>query len=214
MTLTLHAYWRSSASYRVRIALNLKGFPYAIVPVHLVREGGEHRRDDYLARNPQGLVPTLEVDGVPLTQSLAILEWLEEEHPLPPLLPRDPISRARARSFALAIACEVSPLSNLMVREYLDRVLKLDAAAQQAWHAHWIGRGLAACEAMIAGGTGPFCFGEAPTIADCVLVPQLYNARRFGIDLAGFPALLRAEAAMLALPAVQRAAPEAQPDAA
>lgn len=214
MTLTLHAYWRSSASYRVRIALNLKGLPYAVVPVNLVREGGEHRRDDYLARNPQGLVPTLEVDGVPLTQSLAILEWLEEEHPLPPLLPRDPISRARVRSFALAIACEVSPLSNLMVREYLDRVLKLDAAAQQAWHAHWIGRGLAACEAMIAGGTGPFCFGEAPTIADCVLVPQLYNARRFGIDLAGFPALLRAEAAMLALPAVQRAAPEAQPDAA
>lgn len=214
MTLTLHAYWRSSASYRVRIALNLKGLPYAIVPVNLVREGGEHRRDDYLARNPQGLVPTLEVDGVPLTQSLAILEWLEEEHPLPPLLPRDPISRARARSFALAIACEVSPFSNLMVREYLDRVLKLDAAAQQAWHAHWIGRGLAACEAMIANEDGPFCFGEAPTIADCVLVPQLYNARRFGIDLAGFPALLRAEAAMLRLPAVQRAAPEAQPDAA
>lgn len=214
MTLTLHTYWRSSASYRVRIALNLKGLPYAIVPVNLVREGGEHRRDDYLARNPQGLVPTLEVDGVPLTQSLAIVEWLEEEHPLPPLLPRDPISRAQVRSFALAIACEVSPLSNLMVREYLDRALKLDAAAQQAWHAHWIGRGLAACEAMIAGQDGPFCFGEAPTIADCVLVPQLYNARRFGIDLAPYRRLLRAEAAMLALPAVQRAAPEAQPDAA
>ncbi len=214
MTLTLHAYWRSSASYRVRIALNLKGLSYAIVPINLLREGGDHRRQEYLARNPQGLVPTLEVDGVPLTQSLAILEWLEEEHPLPPLLPRDPICRAQVRSFALAIACEVSPLCNLMVREYLDRVLKLDTAQQQAWHTHWIARGLAACEAMVAGGTGPFCFGEAPTIADCVLVPQLYNARRFGIDLAPFPTLLRSEAAMLALPAVQRAAPEAQPDAA
>lgn len=214
MTLTLHAYWRSSASYRVRIALNLKGLSYTIMPINLLREGGDHRRQEYLARNPQGLVPTLEVDGVPLTQSLAILEWLEEEHPLPPLLPRDIICRAQVRSFALAIACEVSPLCNLMVREYLDRVLKLDTAQQQAWHTHWIVRGLAACEAMVAGGTGPFCFGEAPTIADCVLVPQLYNARRFGIDLAPFPTLLRSEAAMLALPAVQRAAPEAQPDAA
>lgn len=132
MTLTLYASWRSSASYRVRIALNLKGLPYAIVPINLSREGGDHRRQDHIERNPQGLVPTLEVDGVPLTQSLAILEWLEEEHPLPPLLPRDPTSRAQVRSFALAIACEVSPLCNLMVREYLDRVLKLDAIAQQA----------------------------------------------------------------------------------
>ncbi len=214
MTLTLYAYWRSSASYRVRIALNLKDLPYAIVPVNLIREGGEHRQKEYLARNPQGLVPTLEVNGVPLTQSLAILEWLEEEYPSPPLLPREPIARARIRSFALAIACDISPLSNLMVRAYLDRVLKHDAVAQQAWHAHWISRGLAACEAMIAGETGPFCFGNAPTIADCVLVPQLYNARRFGIELAPFPTLLRAEAAMLALPAVLRAAPEAQPDAA
>ncbi|MCS6854208.1 MAG: maleylacetoacetate isomerase [Elioraea sp.] len=214
MTLTLHAYWRSSASYRVRIALNLKGLSYAIVPVNLLHEGGAHRRAEYLARNPQGLVPTLEVDGVPLTQSLAILEWLEEEHPLPPLLPRDPVLRAQVRSFALAIACEVSPLSNLMVRDYLGRVLGLDQTAQQAWHVHWITRGLSACEAMIAGGTGPFCFGERPTIADCVLVPQLYNARRFGVDVGAFGALRRAEAAMLALPAVQRAAPEAQPDAA
>ncbi len=213
MTLSLHAYWRSSAAYRVRIALNLKRLPHAIVPLKLVREGSDHRRQDYLERNPQGLVPTLEVDGVPLTQSLAILEWLEEEHPLPPLLPRDPISRAQVRSFALAIACEVSPLCNLMVREYLDRVLKLDAVAQQAWHAHWIVRGTTACEAMIAGGTGPFCFGKAPTIADCVLAPQLCNARRFGVALAPFHSLLRSEVAMLALPAVQCAAPEAQPDA-
>ncbi len=214
MSLTLHAYWRSSASYRVRIALGLKGLPYTLVPVNLVRDGGEHNTPAYRARNPQGLVPTLEVDGVPLTQSIAIIEWLEEEHPLPPLLPREPLLRARVRAFALAIACEIAPFGNLMVRGYLADVLKLDEAAQRRWHEHWIGRGLAACEALVAGGEGPFSFGASPTLADCVLVPQLYNARRFGIDLSPYPLLLRAEAAMLALPAVRSATPEAQPDAA
>lgn len=214
MTLVLSTYWRSSAAYRVRIALNLKGLPYASVPVHLVREGGEQHRPEYRAKNPQALVPTLEVDGVPLTQSLAIMEWLEEEHPIPPLLPREPIRRAQVRAFALAIACEIAPLSNLTVRNYLAGVLELTGTAQQAWHHHWLSRGLAACEAMIAGGAGPFCFGAVPTIADCTLVPQLYNARRFALDLVPYPALLRAEAAMLALPAVQTAAPEAQADAA
>lgn len=213
MTLVLSTYWRSSAAYRVRIALNLKGLPYVSIPVHLTREGGAQNRPEYRAKNPQALVPTLEVDGVPLTQSLAIMEWLEEEHPIPPLLPREPIRRARVRAFALAIACEIAPLSNLVVRTYLAEILDLSAASQQAWHHHWLARGLAACEALIAGGAGPFCFGDAPTIADCTLVPQLYNARRFGLDLAPFPTLLRAEAAMLALPAVARAAPDAQPDA-
>ena len=214
MTLVLSTYWRSSAAYRVRIALNLKGLPYASVPVHLLRDGSEQHRPGYRAKNPQALVPTLEVDGVPLTQSLAIMEWLEEEHPLPPLLPREPIRRAGVRAFALAIACEIAPLSNLAVRRYLADALNVTESAQQAWHQHWMARGLAACEAMVAGGQGPFCFGAAPTIADCTLVPQLYNARRFMLDLARFPTLLRSEAAMLALPAVQRAAPEAQPDAA
>jgi len=213
VTLVLSTYWRSSAAWRVRIALNLKGLLYASVPVHLLREGGEQNRPEYRAKNPQALVPTLEVDGVPLTQSLAIMEWLEEEHPIPPLLPREPIRRAQVRAFALAIACEIAPLSNLMVRNYLAGVLGLADAAQRAWHQHWLSRGLAACEAMIASGEGPFCFGAAPTIADCTLVPQLYNARRFGHDLAAYPTLRRAEAAMLALPAVQRAAPEVQPDA-
>lgn len=212
MTLTLLSYWRSSAAYRVRIALNLKGLPYRILPIDLLAEA--QNRPEYRAKNPQALVPTLEVDGVPLAQSLAIMEWLEEAHPLPPLLPREPIRRARVRAFALAIACEIAPLSNLVVRRYLAGTLRLDEAAQAEWHRHWIGRGLAACEAMVAAEAGPFCFGEAPTIADCTLVPQLYNARRFGVDLAPFPTLRRAEAAMLALPAVQRAAPEAQPDAA
>jgi maleylpyruvate isomerase len=214
VTLVLSTYWRSSASYRVRIALNLKGLPFVPVAVHLLREGGEQHRPEYRAKNPQALVPTLEVDGVALTQSLAIMEWLEEAHPLPPLLPRAAVPRAAVRAFALAIACEIGPLSNLMVRTYLAEVLALTEAAQQAWHRHWMSRGLAACEAMIAGRDGPFCFGETPTIADCTLVPQLYNARRFGVDLSAYPTLLRAEAAMLALPAVQRAAPEAQPDAA
>ena len=212
MTLVLSTYWRSSAAWRVRIALNLKGLSYASVPINLVREGGEQHRPEYRAKNPQALVPTLEVGGVPLTQSLAIMEWLEEEHPRPPLLPREPIARARVRAFALAIACEIAPLSNLAVRTYLADVLALTSTAQQAWHQHWLARGLAACEAM-AGGEGPFCFGAAPTIADCTLVPQLYNARRFEHDLTPYPALLRAEAAMLALPAVQSAAPEGQADA-
>ncbi|WP_328774490.1 maleylacetoacetate isomerase [Elioraea tepida] len=214
MTLRLFTYWRSSASYRARIALNLKGLAYHSVPVNLVRDGGEQNRPDYLSRNPQALVPTLEVDGMPLTQSLAIMEWLEETYPQPPLLPREPRERARVRAFALAIACEIAPLSNLAVRRYLNDPLGITEAAQAAWHQHWLARGLSACEAMIASGEGPFCFGTSPTMADCTLVPQLYNARRFGHDLAPYPTLLRAEAAMLALPAVQAAAPEAQADAA
>lgn len=214
MKLRLFSYWRSSASYRVRIALELKGLAYEIVPVNLIAEGGGRQHEPaYRAVNPQGLVPTLEVDGRPLGQSLAIIEWLEETFPQPPLLPAEPWARARARCFALAIACEVAPLSNTGVRRYLADALGLDEAAQQAWHHRWLAAGLAACEAMIAAEPGPFCFGERPTVADCCLVPQLYNARRFALPLEPYPRLRAAEAAMLGLDAVRRAAPEAQPDA-
>lgn len=211
MKLTLWSYWRSSASYRVRIALGLKGLAYDYRAVDLVRD--EHADPAYRARHPQALVPTLEVDGTPLVQSLAILEWLEETFPEPPLLPREPLSRARVRAFALAIACEIHPLSNLAVRRYLAEVLHLDEGAQTRWHHRWLEPGLGACEQMIGSEPGPFCFGPAPTLADCLLVPQLYNARRYGFPLDPFPRLRAAEAAMLALPVVQRAAPEAQPDA-
>ncbi|MCS6780410.1 MAG: maleylacetoacetate isomerase [Geminicoccaceae bacterium] len=211
MKLTLWSHWRSSASYRVRIGLGLKGLSYEYRAVDLVRD--EHADPAYRAKHPQALVPTLEVDGTPLVQSLAILEWLDETFPTPPLLPRDPLARARVRAFALAIACEIHPLSNLAVRRYLADALQLDEAAQTRWHHRWLGAGLEACERMIRSEPGPFCFGPAPGLADCLLVPQLYNARRYGYALDPFPRLREAEAAMLALPAVERAAPEAQPDA-
>ncbi len=211
MQLVLWSYWRSSASYRVRIGLALKGLDYAYRAVDLVR--GEQADPAYRARHPQALVPTLEVDGVPLIQSLAILEWLEETFPTPPLLPSEPFARARVRAFAQAIACELAPLSNLAVRRYLADELRLDEAAQTRWHHRWLEAGLGACERMVADAPGPFCFGSAPGLADCLLVPQLYNARRYGFPLDPFPRLREADAAMLALPAVQRAAPEAQPDA-
>jgi maleylacetoacetate isomerase len=202
MKLVLWSYWRSSASYRVRIALALKGLDY------------EYQADPaYRAKHPQALVPTLEVDGVPLVQSLAILEWLEETFPTPPLLPSEPSARARVRAFALAIACEVAPLSNLAVRRYLADELRLDEAAQTRWHHRWLEAGLSACERMIGDTPGPFCFGAAPSLADCLLVPQLYNARRYGFPLDPFARLLEAEAAMLALDPVRRTVPELQPDA-
>ncbi len=213
MRLRLFSYWRSSASFRVRIALELKGLAYEIVPVNLIADGGRQHDPAYRARNPQGLVPTLEVDGRPLGQSLAIIEWLEETVPQPPLLPADPWQRARVRAFALAIACEIAPLSNLAVRRYLAEELGRDEAGQLAWHRRWGEAGLSACEAMIANEPGPFCFGERPSLADCVLVPQLYNARRYGIPLEPFARLRQADSAMRALEAVRRAEPEAQPDA-
>lgn len=211
MRLVLYSYWRSSASYRVRIALGLKGLAYEYRAVDLLRD--EQADPAYRARHPQALVPTLEVDGRPLTQSLAILEWLEETVPEPPLLPREPFARARVRAFALAIACEIHPLSNLAVRRYLHDVLGLDAQAEQRWHHRWLEAGLSACAAMVENEPGPFCFGANPTIADCLLVPQLYNARRYGLPLDSFPRLLAAERAMLALEAVRAATPERQPDA-
>ena len=207
----LHGYFRSSASYRVRIAFNLKGLSAEHLSHHLRK--GEQRAPDYLAINPQGLVPTLEGDGgIVLTQSLAIIEWLDETHPEPPLLPKEPLRRAQVRAFAQALACDTHPIQNLKI---LDRLRDLGLAKEQVtdWAA-WANReGLSACEKLIASEAGPFCFGDAPTIADLCLVPQLANARRFGVDVAAFPRLLRAEAAAKELKAFADAAPERQPDA-
>jgi maleylpyruvate isomerase len=208
----LHGYYRSSAAYRVRIALTLKGIAAAHRSRHLRK--GEQRAPDYLRLNPQGLVPALELDGgALLTQSLAICEYLEETHPEPPLLPKDPVLRAQVRAFAQAIACDIHPVQNLKV---LNRLKSLGLSQDQAnaWARDTIAEGLAACETLAAHGPGgPFCFGDRPSLADLCLVPQLYNARRFGVDLGALPRLLAAEAACQALPAFQEAAPEKQPDA-
>jgi maleylpyruvate isomerase len=206
----LHGYFRSSASYRVRIALNLKGLSAEHLPHHLRK--GEQCAPAYLAINPQGLVPALENEDAILTQSLAIIEWLDETHPAPPLLPKDPLRRAKVRAFAMALACDTHPVQNLKVLARL-RQLGLSEEKVTEWAA-WANReGLTACEKLIAGEAGPFCFGAQPTIADLCLVPQLANARRFGVDLAAFPRLLKAEAATRDIKAFADAAPDRQPDA-
>jgi maleylpyruvate isomerase len=207
----LHGYFRSSAAYRVRIALNLKGLTAQHLPHHLRK--GEQTAPAYLAINPQGLVPTVEDDaGTALTQSLAIIEWLDETHPNPPLLPKDPLRRAKVRAFALAIACDVHPVQNLKVLARL-RQLGLPEEKVTEWAA-WANReGLSACEALIKGEKGPFCFGATPTVADLCLVPQLANARRFGVDVAAFSRLLEAEAAAKEIKAFADAAPDRQSDA-
>jgi len=206
----LYGYWRSSASYRVRIALALKGVEYEDAPVNLL-EGAQHQ-DEYRKWNPQGLVPCL-VDGDNvIAQSLAIVEYLDERHPQPALLPFGPQERARVRQLALIVACEVAPLQNLGMYQYLQDRLSADEAALADWNQHWIGRGLAAFEALVAGhpATGAFCHGDAPTIADLCLVPQIYNARRRELDLAPYPTLVGIAARCRALPAFQQAAPENQ----
>jgi maleylpyruvate isomerase len=206
----LHGYFRSSASYRVRIALNLKGLSTEHLAHHLRK--GEQCAPAHLAINPQGLVPTLEDEDTVLTQSLAIIEWLDETHPAPPLLPKDPLRRAKVRAFALVVACDTHPVQNLKVLARL-RQLGLPEEKVTEWAA-WANReGLTACEKLIAGEAGPFCFGAEPTIADLCLVPQLANARRFGVDLAAFPRLLQAEAAARNIKAFADAAPDRQPDA-
>jgi maleylpyruvate isomerase len=207
----LHGYFRSSAAYRVRIALNLKGLTAQQLPHHLRK--GEQTAPAYLAINPQGLVPALEGDvGEILTQSLAIIEWLDETHPNPPLLPKDPLRRAKVRAFAQALACDTHPVQNLKVLSRL-RGLGLPEEKVTEWAA-WANReGLSACETLIRDEPGPFCFGDTPTLADLCLVPQLGNARRFGVDVSAYPRLLKAEAAAKALPAFAEAAPERQPDA-
>lgn len=207
----LHGYFRSSAAYRVRIALHLKGLGAEHLPHHLRK--GEQCAPAYLAINPQGLVPALENDaGAVLTQSVAIIEWLDETHPNPPLLPKDALQRAKVRAFALAIACDTHPVQNLKVLARL-RELGLAEEKVQDWAA-WVNReGLSACETLIKDEPGQFCFGDVPTLADLCLVPQLANARRFGVDVTAYPRLLKAEAAAKAHPAFANAAPEKQLDA-
>jgi maleylacetoacetate isomerase len=210
----LYDYFRSSAAYRVRIALNLKGLVPERVFVHLRRDA--QHDDAYLALNPQGLVPTLVTDdGDVLTQSLAIIEWLDEIAPEPALLPSAPAARARVRSLALAVACEIHPLNNLRVLNYLTGTLGVTPAQKDGWYRYWCDTGLEAIETRLARepATGRFCHGDTPTLADVCLVPQLANARRFDVDLAAFPRLLAIDAACQALPAFAAAAPARQPDA-
>jgi maleylpyruvate isomerase len=211
----LYTFFRSSASYRVRIALNLKGLDYEQAPIHLRRGGGEQLKPAYKALNPQALVPALEDNGRILTQSLAIIEYLEERYPKPPLLPSGAADRAVVRSMALLIACEVHPIQNLRVLNHLKSDHKQSDDDTIRWARHWINLGLSALEQMVISVSeqGEFCYGQTPTMADLCLVPQLGNARRFGVDLSAYPKLLAIEASCMSLPAFADAAPERQPDA-
>ena len=211
----LYEYFRSSAAYRVRIGLNLKGLHYQSVPVHLVRDGGEQLKPAYRAINPSALVPALQDGDAVITQSLAILEYLDEMHPAAPLMPPDALGRARVRALALAIACDIHPLDNLRVLRYLVKQAGLTEEAKNAWYAHWVIEGFVALETQLAGSaaTGHFCHGESPTIADCLLVPQVFNASRFGIDLAPYPTIMRIDAACQGVPAFAAAHPSRQGDA-
>ncbi|MGQ0619188.1 MAG: maleylacetoacetate isomerase [Panacagrimonas sp.] len=206
----LYNYFRSSASYRVRIALELKNLSYDYMPVHLLREGGEQFGAAFADINPAHLVPVLEDGGDYLAQSMAIMEYLDEQHPEPPLLPRSGAAdRARVRQICLAIACDIHPLNNLRVLKYLKDPLALSEEQKDQWARHWIGLGFAALERQLArsGQTGAFCFGDAPTLADCFLVPQMFNAQRFGTDLQPYPTLRRIEAHCAAHAAFVRAHP-------
>ena len=209
MTIVLHDYWRSSASYRVRICLNLKGVAFDRVVIDL--QAGDQRGDANRTVNPQGLVPTLIVDGRPLVQSLAIIDWLDANFPDPPMVSKDPFVRSAQLARALVIAADIHPIDNLRVLKRLETQFGADQAARDEWYAHWIIEGLSALEAMVVAGAGegPFLGGETPDISDVCLVPQLANARRFNVPLEAYPRLLAAEAACQALPAFQAAAPDA-----
>jgi maleylpyruvate isomerase len=208
----LHDYFRSSAAYRVRIALNLKGLAAERRYVHLRR--GDQRAPGYLEVNPQGFVPTLEIDGLRLTQSLAIIEYLDEKHPKPALLPATPEDRAWVRSVALAIACDIHPINNLRVLKYLGKALKVEEPARDEWYRHWVREGFAPIEAQLAArARGAFCLGNAPTLADVCLIPQVANAHRLNVDMAPYPRIASINAACLAIPAFDAARPEVQPDA-
>ena len=202
----LYDYHRSSAAYRVRIALNLKGLAYERIPVNLLE--GEQRTEEYRSRNPQAFVPTLEAGGHRLTQSLAIIDYLEFVAPQPPLLPPDPVDRAQVLALALTVACDIHPLNNLRVLKYLSGPLELDQAARDRWYAHWISEGLRALEAMAAPRAGRFLFGDTPGLAEICLVPQLYNARRFNVAVDAYPTLLRADDAANRLDAFAAAHPD------
>jgi len=208
----LYTYFRSSAAYRVRIALNLKGLPYEMVPIHLTKDGGHQHRPEFHTVNPQERVPALALStGEVLTQSLAIIEYLDEIQPEPALLPADALERAKARSMAQIVACDIHPLNNLIALQYLKRTLKHEQADIDAWYHHWVSQGFKAMEEMIA--PGPYTCGAHVTIADICLIPQVYNARRLKVPLDAFPKIVAVEAACLKLPAFDKARPENQPDA-
>ena len=208
----LYTYFRSSAAFRVRIALNLKRLAYEPLFVHLAK--GEHRAPQYAEINAQGLVPTLVLDdGARLTQSLAIIEYLDEKHPQPRLIPAEPLARARVRALSLLVACEIHPLNNLRVLQHLKRQLGQGEEQVNAWYRHWVADGLQKFEAEVKRGVGRFCPGDAPSMADCCLVPQIFNAKRFNCDLAPYPVTLRIFDACMTLDAFDRAQPSKQPDA-
>lgn len=208
----LYNYFRSSASFRVRMALHLKGLAYDYVPVHLAR--GDQKKAEFAAIAPEQLVPVLELDdGTRISQSMAIIEYLDETHPAPPLMPANALDRARVRGLAQAIACEIHPLNNLRVLKYLVRDLGVSDDAKNTWYRHWVRQGLEGFERQLASGpASTYCFGETPTLADCCLVPQIFNAHRFDCDLTGLPRTMAAFDACMALPAVQAAHPSACPD--
>ncbi len=207
----LFSYWRSTAAYRVRIALILKEVDHEILPVNLIQQ--DHRSDTYLFRNPQGLVPTLGLDDVSISQSTAIIEYLEEVQPEPRLLPADPIEKAMVRAFCQAIACDVHPLNNLRVLQHLRTELACDEAAVNTWYETWVSRGFAALETQVKETAGSYCFSDAVTMADVYLVPQMFNARRFECDLSRYPTLVDVTSRLERLPAFVNAAPAQQPDA-
>ena len=208
----LYSFFRSSAAFRVRIALNLKGVDYETVAVDL--PSSKHRQPEFLAVNPQGTIPTLDDDGTILWQSLAIIEYLDSRFPSPRLIPQEPVARARVQALAQLIACEIHPLNNLRVLRYLRGELKLGEAAVSKWYGHWVAEALGPLETLVAGFSGGrYCYGDAVSIADVCLVPQMYNARRFACDLAPYPTLVRIADGLRADPAFSRASPDLQPDA-
>lgn len=213
--LKLFSYWRSSAAYRVRIALNLKGLAHDIVPVHLGRNGGEQHAPEFHALNPQDFVPVLEHGHRTLRQSLAIIEYLDETWPEPPLLPAVLRDRQRVRALAQHIACDIHPLNNLRVLQFLEKNWNVPQAERDAWVRHWIEQGFASLEESLVGNpsTGDYCEGDIPSLADCCLVPQVYNAHRYAVDMARYPVIARINEACLALEAFDLARPERQPDA-
>ncbi|WP_226660967.1 maleylacetoacetate isomerase [Microbulbifer aggregans] len=207
----LHGYFRSSASYRVRIALNLKGLDYQYHPVNLLKN--EQQDDTYRALNPQGLVPALVDNGSILTQSLAVIEWLEETYPLPALLPSAPLERARIRALAYNVACDIQPIQNLRILKYLQTELGVSDEQKLSWIRHWINGGFAALETQLESSSGtPFAAGQHPGLFECCLIPQVYNAERFGVEIGKYPAIKQISEACAALPAFIDARPETQPD--
>jgi maleylacetoacetate isomerase len=208
----LYSYFRSSAAYRARIALNLKGIAYETVPIHLIKDGGHNLRPEFRAINPQMRVPALATDaGDVLIQSIAIIEYLDETHPEPPLLPKEPLARAKVRALAELIACDIHPLNNTSPLRYLKRTMGQEQAAIDAWYHHWVITGFEALEQLVT--PGPYACGAAVTVADICLVPQVANARRLKVPLDKFPKIVAIDAACMKLPAFDRARPENQPDA-